>query len=180
MKKKLCVLYICVLILALLLGACAWEPASESHVDPVADEVPVLNVINYYCEYIDDCKISWKQAVLNHVHYESEESRKLALELDDKVLNCQILRVEKLTDQLWEVERFMQTEIGKEGYYDVDYVGMIDGRWWIMLSPRQIPDTLKEGVEIEPYEAYGPSIIPPEDIVGGLGEHVIGTQPAQP
>lgn len=174
MHKKLHVTYICLLILALLLSACSQTPATESDTDPVADEAPIVDVINFYLDYIDDCKVSWRQAVLNHVHYESEESRNLALELDDKVLNCQILRVEKLTDQLWEVERFMQTEIAKGGYCDVDYVGMINGQWWIMLSIKQIPAALKEGVEFEPYESHGPSIVNPEDILGGLGEFEIG------
>lgn len=120
---------------------------------------PSITALVSFLNYMEAAKVDYVEAVNEYRHFEDEETRQLTIEHACLVLYYEILRIEKLSSELWEIEFFSQTEVFERGFYCVNYVGLIDGEYRIMGNIEQIPDDLKEGVDIEEYETHGPDIV---------------------
>ena len=131
------------------------------------NEIPFQQAIDHFVQYLEWGKTGSAQRFVDYCHYESPESLELAQRYSDTLFTYEILRVEQLSSQLWEIEFFVTSDRHLNGMYAVNYVGIIDGQYKVMPSQKNIPADLKENVEIEPYEPHGPDIISPDDVLVG-------------
>lgn len=172
---------LCVLILSILLPACARTPKTEASVTETgATEtphaaMPIEQALDCFISFHEMAKTDVQEAIKIYSHYESQEHYELAMKHCYRTASVDVLRIQQLSEELWVVESFVKgVETMVSGYYGVDYIGIIDGEYKIMFAEREIPKAMKEGVEIEPYEEHGPGIVNPEDILSGSGDFVIG------
>ena len=49
-----------------------------------------------------------------------------------------------------------------------NYIGIIDGKYYVMPNIIHVPAGLKEGIEIEPYEPHGEDLVDPDDVIGPI------------
>ncbi len=171
------------LLLLCLLCACGEDPTEPSvhpststtavippTVPNISDD-PSLEILNFYLEYLEASKISAVDAILKYLYFENEEYRLLSLSSaeHDNFLSYQMIRLEKLSDDLWLIESFIQSEKIPGGIYGLNFVGRIDGKLYVMSNKREIPEYLKNGLEIEDYEPHGPGGVAPDDVLGPVG-----------
>lgn len=155
MFKKIAVFLIFILVFFVCICACqATQPAQK-------------DAQTFYIEYLEALKCD-PQAGMEYRHYEDPEAKELAIAHTQKLLDYEIIRMEKLSDNLWEVILFSKTEEFSEGVYGANYIGIIDDQYYVMTSSRQIPESLKEGIEIEPFAPSGPSIIGSGDVIAPI------------
>ena len=166
MKKNGCAVLACILVICCLVTGCAKENAPEFTLTPF--DSSFSDAVRCYSMFIDAAMADWSDAVEKYCHFESADNRKLSLEKGTPTRSCEILRVEKLSDQLWEFEVFIKDGLLVDGAYGVHYVGVINGEYRVMVNIEEIPAALKDGVEIVPYKPHGPSII-------GTNEDMTGT-----
>jgi hypothetical protein len=125
-----------------------------------------LEVLEYFVDYVELLKTDPRSGIVDYRHYEDQQAKQLSLDNAVLVLEYEVVRIEKISDQLWLVEFFLKTEKGTLGYYVINYVGEIDGRLWIMTNEKQIPEKMKEGVVLEEYKPHGPGVVDEEDVLG--------------
>lgn len=170
------------LVLCLLLTACVYsdeqpsgsgttpqQTVNSAPSDPPADhkiEDGLWNALNFYVEYMQTSMVNAKHATNLYCYYKNEADRELALTGDSLVLTYRIIRCEALSDRLWEVEWCITSEMFRDEVYGAHHVGWYDGRLWVFRGIDDIPDSLTEGITIEPYKPHGPGWLGPGDVLG--------------
>lgn len=162
-------------VLSVALCACASDKNDTHSTNPTIEMLettePIdstLAALQFHVEYLETMKFDPVGATVVYCHHEDPQTEQIALEYACLVLEYEILRIEKLSSRLWVVEQFTKSEINKLGRYGVNYIGIIDGRYRVMANEEQIPQELKEGIEIPEYMPHGPGIVDEEDVLGTL------------
>ena len=114
--------------------------------------------------------VDWQEAVTTYCYFNgNEDVLKTTLE-GGQILSYEIIRVQKYSDKLWEIESFCTDSQIPSGLYGVHYIVIIDGEYRVCLNLRWVPDELLEGIEIEPYQIHGPDIIGSDENITGVIE----------
>ena len=132
----------------------------RSRADKIPTEVEVL-----YVNYLEAISSDYSKAVDEYCHFEIPESEELTRQATDYVINYKITTWERLSDNLWAVNASLITVFSPEGKNITNFIGLIDDRYYVMTSIRQIPNSLKETVDFTPYISTDPNVITFEDIV---------------
>ena len=149
---KLIVKRICICLLVMVfLGGCTPNNTTDTFSQ---DEV-----LAFYEDFLDTAKDSWTNAVILYTHYEIQENLESSLESDFKVLEYKIVSVNQLSERLWEIVSYIESTQIPLGAYGAHYVGVVDGKLSVMLGINNIPEEVKEGVEIIPYVPHGPGML---------------------
>ena len=109
-----------------------------------------------------------RASALSYRHYEDPVAKEMAQQHPQVLVDYAIVSLSKLSENLWEVILLSKTVEFPDGVYGANYIGVIDGKYYVMVNIKQIPEDLTVGVEIDPFEPSGPSIIDPGDIVGPI------------
>ena len=169
MRNKVAICFL-VFLICLSAVACTRQgntiPGTSEHTEPGAmnNLLPIQLAVNIYVSFFEGTKSTPRDAIDEYCHYELNEYYYLDMEHCTKTLEYEIVSIKQLSNQLWSIEVFVKNEQIKLGQYAMQYVGVVDGEYKVMLSSKQIPPDLKEGIEIEDYEAHGPGIIDPGDV----------------
>lgn len=174
--KKIVLLMLFAYAVCFWLGACSRKAdTADTNVTDIAmttqcsedkTEIPE-DIQAFYMDYLEAAKKDWKTAVDRYCHYEDEEKKLLAYD-GLPLVDCEIIAWRKLSDQLWEVETGVREAGRPNMIYGFNYIGIIEGRFYVMPNYYQIPAFLKDGVALEYKPPYGPSVVDPEDIVGSF------------
>ena len=142
---------------------------APSTAHPVSND-PSLEILSFYLEYCEATKRDSVMALLQYVHYEDKETLKLALSVapDDPVMHYEIIRLERLSDDLWLIEECFYSKLTPGGICGLNFVGRINGKLYVITGKSQIPPHLKEGLVIEDYTPHGPGILVPDDVLGPI------------
>lgn len=146
-------------ILVLVLICCIFTSCANEE-DTVPYDSSFVEAFDFFVSYIESTRSGdWKHTVEEYLHFEDEENREMTIAYGTPTLSYEIIRIEKLSNKLWEIEYFITSEANRYGFYCANYVGIIDGRHRAMTNVMHIPAELSEGLEIEPYEPHGPGIV---------------------
>ncbi len=173
MKKFTSILSI-LLVLAVLLSACAGEPEPTTIPTTVPTTTPMLDaadvplsVKEFYIEFLEVAKTDRYTATMEYCHFEDRNKRDLTAAAPN-LMEYEIIDWECLSNNLWAVEVKQTDVIYPHGCYGMNYIGKIDGKYYVMIGIGQIPSSLSVGVNIEPYEPWGEDIVDPNDIIGPI------------
>lgn len=161
MKHTVYIGLLCI-VMVFILTSCAQDKMQVG----TQEEIPKA-VQDFYIEYMDMSTKDPFTATHEYCHFESTEMLELSASCPPLV-SYEIISWEKLSDELWAVKICAVEEHIPNGIYCVNYVGIIDDRYYVMGNEDEIPSALKEGINITPYEPSGPDIISPDDIIGPI------------
>ena len=139
------------LLLMVFLSGCMTKDTSNT--------VSQDDVIAFYDDFMDLAKDGWSIAVQLYAHYENEVYLESAVNSDVRVLEYEVISTKQLSGKLWEIEVYTESTEIPLGMYCAHYVGIVDGKMRVMISIKNIPEELKEGVELIPYEPHGPGVL---------------------
>lgn len=155
MQKKLG-LYI---IVCLIIVICIVFANSST---TVPDEVKQL-----YIDYMETIKSDYEKAVNEYCYFEVPIIEELTKQSTEYITEYEILSWQKLSDHLWVVNTFFKTEYIPNGETMFNFIGVIEGKYYVMLNAYQVPVQLRENIDLSQY--IPPNVIPYEDVVGLLG-----------
>ena len=153
MRKQVLRWVLLALAIVVLLTACAKEPEMSE-------------VEQFYREFMEVTMEDPEYALRNYYHYEDYRHLGWALEsTGNKTLSYEIRNVEQLSDRLWAITVFEIQTLEPEGLEFVNFVGIIDGEYYVMANIEQIPPEMK--AEVENIEDYTIPLetIAPEDVI---------------
>ena len=127
--------------------------------------------IETYISFMETAMENWQRAVEKYCYFGSDEDA-LRLPLTGTPLHSyKIIRVERISDDLWEIISFTVTTEIPDGLFGATYVALIDGEYRICTNLSFVPGALLEGHEIEPYKPHGPGVLGEDaDIIGTIVE----------
>ena len=157
--KKLIIPIILVVVVVFFVALCD----SNQHDTTILYDMSFAKAMDCYTAYIETAMEDWGKAVQEYCHYEDPSAMDQILDFPP-ITSYQIIRFERLSDNLWEIETFTTAPYKPYGSYGVNYVGLIDGEYRVMTNVQNIPSELTEGISIEPFEPYGPDVIDPDDV----------------
>ena len=152
MKRRIIMLLLCAVLAVSLFGCNRDAEFAE------AEKV--------YIAYLEASKISVEE-LMPYCHYEHEILRGYASEVGEGQLvgEYQILDKNKINDDLYVFKTNITTKNGGEntGY---NFVGKIDGKYYVMVNYFEVPEYLQEGLNTDDYTYYKENTLPIEDIIG--------------
>lgn len=152
MKRRIIMLLLCAVLAVSLFGCNRDAEFAE------AEKV--------YIAYLEASKISVEE-LMPYCHYEHEILRGYASEVGEGQLvgEYQILDKNKINDNLYVFKTNITTKNGEEntGY---NFVGKIDGKYYVMVNYFEVPEYLQEGLNTDDYTYYKENTLPIEDIIG--------------
>lgn len=158
--KRFLVVVFSLAVLVMLLCSCESQEATTEHNRNEAWN----DAQSFYLEYLETM-VNNPSSALSYRHYEDSAAQEMAMANPTMLIDYEIIRMTKLSDSLWEVILWSQTFKKPDGVYGANYIGVIDGKYYVMTGIKQIPSALKEGLDLVPYEPSGPSIIDPDDVL---------------
>ena len=156
MKKQVIAAWLILLLIFVCLPGCA-------HDESIYDE-EFSDVVQTYIAYKELAMTNWQDAVRQYCYFDDEDALKKTLE-GTPIYSYEIIRVEKYSDLLWEIEFFSNAAYNPQGAYGVNYVAKIDGKYRVIINLRWVPEEILEGLEIEPYVPHGPGVVGYEDVI---------------
>lgn len=104
-----------------------------------------------YTSYLETDKTDSYLAVKDYCHYEMKNREEMAAKSTDHIVDYRILEWCKLSDELWAVTAEISTTYQPQMRTVTNFVGIIDGEYRVMTGYRQIPQELKEGIDMSAY-----------------------------
>ena len=138
------------LILCVTLACCSLV-ACQNNGQRSADTNIPKEVQQFYVDYLEISKISVSEAVNQYCHYEIPEHKEMALDSTVCLDDYKNLEFTKLSDDLWATSVEIVDEYYPQGALVYNYVGNIDGKYYVMTSDKQIPEKLKLGIDFSDY-----------------------------
>lgn len=139
MKKRFIGILVYLLIAALVLASCAKEDGPE----------------DVYREYMEAAKSGYAEAQPEFCHFENSEYLQVVMEQTDYVIDYEIISVEPLSEKLWAVNAKTVTLYHKDTWYSfTNFVGLIDGKYKVMVHEAEIPAELKTGIDLQRFSTY--------------------------
>lgn len=118
-----------------------------------------------YLDYLEAIKSDFVRASDEYCHFETPTIKKLVIQSNDYLKSYHIISWEKLGKKLWAVNVSIEsTYTGTDTFFN--FIGLIDGKWYVMLNPSQIPAFLLKDTDITPYLTTGENIVPYEAVIG--------------
>lgn len=106
----------------------------------------------FYKEYANTFITDRANAVNNYIHYEDVFLYHAAIaDIAVPFYRFEMRDIEKLSDSLWVVTAYIESDYQDEGYEITNYIGILNGEFKIMVNDLQIPAELKEGVDLSSY-----------------------------
>lgn len=132
-----------------------------------AHEIPQKKQIkSFYEEFIEVDLLDPVRAIEEYEHYNDETLKAVAIDSvkGNYTTHNEILSLEKITDQLWVIELYIETRMNPEGFNVYHFVGEINGTYKVMRSVRSIPQVLIGDLNLDAYLPTG-DFIDPEDVM---------------
>ncbi len=154
-RKLLCIMLIGLLVLCIFSGCQAEEVTDTKPYDSA-----YYNVSQFFMQYLESMMHDPVKAA-QACYFEDESERELFVQSaqDHPILSYEIIRFEKLSDDLWVIELCSVNKMHPNGVNYVNYVGIVDNNMLVYRNKKNLPSALTEGLEIEDYEANGPNIL---------------------
>ena len=106
-----------------------------------------------------------KEEAAEYCYFLNDTVRELFFEGGDTVGSYKILSWTHPSDRLWAVRvefRFSKPDTTVQGY---NFVGRIDGKYYVMQSTDLLPEDLKAGLDPQAYEPTGGNFIGLDDSI---------------
>ena len=127
-------------------------------------EKPPKEVQEVYTQYLEGMKED-SAIGASYCNFDMDPSLRESYEhLGYRVDSYRIKNWTKLSDQLWAVDVCMVDVMNPSGADGTQFVGQLDGIYWVFINAYLLPDELAEGIDLTPY--YPEDAILPEDIIG--------------
>ena len=151
------------MILIILFSLCACAPeeiteepsnstdAAEATEQVTYDKADFLSVTNFYLSYLARSSYDPVGAFREYTHFEQDSLREDLEGGYDPITGYEILEVKKLNDQLWVIHVSSTTVYEPEWYDYHNFVGLIDGKLYVMINQFNVPAVLKEGLDLSEY-----------------------------
>ena len=125
-----------------------WE-YREKHVEQQVRE--------FYTEFIEVDLSDPVRAIEEYEYYKDESLKAIAIESvkGNYTTDYEILSVEKITDQLWAIELYIETSMRPEGFTAYNFVGKINGEYKVIRGVGSIPDELIGDLNLDAYRPTG-------------------------
>ena len=161
MKKMIALLLTASLMLALF--GCATEPAETTIPTQLQEE----QIRAFYEEFIEVDLSDPVRAIEEYVHYNDETIKAVAIDSvkGNYTTHYEILGLEKITDQLWAIELYIETSMDPQGFNAYNFVGEIDGVHKVIRGVNQIPQSLIGELDLDAYLPTEPAETIPETTV---------------
>ena len=157
-KSKKRGLLVALTFLFLTLGLATWYSSRPQ----VPSEVKEL-----YSSYLDTIMFDYDKAANAYCHFEMPIIKELIEQSDDFVTSYKILNWEKINDDLWAVQTSFRTLSIPDGDIMFNFVGNIDGKYYVMINAYQVPVLLHKN--FNPIQYIPSNAVPYQDDVGLLG-----------
>ena len=105
----------------------------------------------YYVDYLEMAKEDQAGANIQYVHYEDDLYREMAAVDANLVTEYEIYEWLKASESLWIVDVKICSQLLPDGIRVYNFVGYIDGKLRVMQNIEQIPEYLKEGLNLDAY-----------------------------
>lgn len=148
MKQRLLIVLSFVLVVAILLAACAAN-------DGVPKEAKEL-----FQKYMDACGTDMKEAA-KYVRFVDETRRTMTEDSPAVPGKYKMLKWQKINDSLWAVEWEKPNQIDTSKR-DVSwsFVVLIDGQYYVARSLVEVPREMRDTFDMEPYMPTGNEMLP--------------------
>ncbi len=132
------------------------EPTKSSETTGATEEViyeeaDFFSVINFYLSYLARSSYDTQGAFREYLHFEQDWARDILPGKENVVTCYEILEVKKLNDQLWVIHVSSTSAYEPEWYDYHNFVGLIDGKLYVMLNKFNVPAEIKEGLDLSEY-----------------------------
>ena len=157
-------------LMLLTLCACGPEQVETTTPTTIGGFIQIENhenqIRDFYEEFIQLDLTDPARAIEEYVYYNDEAIKSIAIDSveGNYTTHYEILGLEKITDQLWAIELYIETSMDPEGFTAYNFVGEIDGAYKIMRSVNQIPQPLIGDLNLDAYLPTG-EYIDPEDVI---------------
>lgn len=113
-----------------------------------------------YEDYLAAAMTSCANATAKYCHYEREQYRQMSEESTDYFTGYEIQSWEQLSDELWVANlRFTCIYAGEAVIDATNFVGIIDGEYYVMTSIEEVPVDLLADVDIDEYTSPAEIIV---------------------
>lgn len=113
-----------------------------------------------YEDYLAVAMTSCADAATKYCHYERAQYRQMAADTTDYFKSYEIYTWEQLSDSLWVAElRFTCLYAGEEVIHATNFVGVIDGAYYVMTSIEEVPAYLLADVDVCEYTSATEMIV---------------------
>lgn len=119
-----------------------------------------------YSTYMQTIQYDYGKAANEYCHFEMPVIKELTEESDDFVTSYNILNWERINDELWVVETSFRTLSIPDGDTMFNFVGKIDGKYYVMINAYQVPTQLHKN--FNPLHYIPPNAVPYQNVVGLL------------
>lgn len=118
---------------------------------------PEAEIRAFYEEFIQVDLADPLRAIEEYVYYNDEVTKAVAIDSikGNYTTHYDILSLEKITDQLWAIELYIETSMDPEGFTAYNFVGKIDGAYKIIRGIDQIPKSLSQNLNFDAYLPTG-------------------------
>ena len=131
---------------------------------PHHEEIPE-QVTDTYIGFLETVKCDYASAVEDYCHFENSWLRSETMHSEDYVTNYEIEYIEQLNKKLWVAKTWVVTVQHPDGRYIVNFIGLIDNKYYIMTGSYQVPKNLLKGCNLDKYQLTGPDIITSDDLI---------------
>ena len=108
-----------------------------------------------YLEYMKAAKNGYASAQQKYCHFESDDTKEVMGLTSSKVLKYEIIELDEITDSLWVVTAKTLTSTHPEVWYVfTNYIGVVDGEYKVLLNSNEVPEQLKQGIDLERYDIF--------------------------
>ncbi len=154
-RKLLCAILIGLLVICIFSGCQAEEVTDTKPYDSA-----YYNVSQFFIQYIESTMHDPVKAA-QVCYFKDESERELFVQSmqDHPTLSYEIIRFEKLSDDLWVIELCAVSNMFPNGVTGVNYVGIVDNNMLVYRNKKNLPSALTEGLEIEDYKPNDPDIL---------------------
>ena len=136
-KRLLYASCILLLVTALVVGYAGRE----------ANRVP-KEMETYYNQFIEAFSEGTFDDIKPFLHFEIEEYQQLMEHYFSNIRNVQLESWERINDDLWVANTYVETDTEPEGNLTHYFVGKVDGEMRIMIGVFQVPDELADGEDL--------------------------------
>ena len=136
-KRLLYASCILLLVTALVVGYAGRE----------ANRLP-KEMATYYNQFIEAFSEGTFDDIKPFLHFEIEEYQQLMEHYFSNIRNVQLESWERINDDLWVANTYVETDTEPEGNLPPYFVGHVDGEMRLMIGVFQVPDELVDGEDL--------------------------------
>ena len=132
--------------------------------DTIPDEVSSLVE-----DYMEAYKKGTKEAI-EYIYFEDDFKREAYLASSDKLLDYEVESIEKINENLYALTILVKTELttfySGDTYDQVyNFVAHIDDKWYFLNGVSNIPEEIRDNLDIDQYTYNDENIVDSNDII---------------